>query len=177
MSFKFGRFFSLVIGIILGAFFCLIGIFGVTLPWSPSFQQAATNLIMNHTLILSLFGLGLVLIGLSIIVYAVFNLGHRYAYIKIDNRSISIDENLIEQYLQNYWKKNFPQHQIPFYMSIKKNSIQIVADLPPVAEPEQDQFLEKIREDFSHLFSGILGYPNEIYFIAHFQSEPSATQT
>ncbi len=176
MSFKFGRFFSLTVSWILGAFCCLIGIFSVILPWSPFLQQSATDLIVNHTLILSLFGLGLVLIGISIVIYAIFNMGHSYAYIKVGNRPVSLDENLIEQYLQNYWKKNFPNHQIPFYMSIKKNSIQIVADLPPVPEADQDRFLDKIREDFSHLFSGILGYQNEIYFIAHFQTEQSEVQ-
>lgn len=168
MSFKFGRFFSLISSFILGAFFCLIGIFGLILPWSTFLQGAATNLIMNHTLILSLFGLGLVLTGLSIVIYAVYNVGYRYVNIRIGDRSIVVDENLIEQYLQNYWKKIFPQHQIPFYISIRKNFIQIVADLPALPESDQEAFLEKIREDFSNLFSGVLGYRNEIDFIAHF---------
>lgn len=173
MSFKIGRFFSLAISLILGAFCCLIGAFCVTLPWSPFLQQSLIDLILKHTLILSLFGLGLVLIGLSIVIYAVFNLRHRYAYIKLGNTSISVDENLIEQYLQEYWKTNFPHYPIPFYLSIAKKSIQIVADLPPVPEEEQDRFLDKIRDDFNHLFSKILGYSNEIHFIAHFQNEPN----
>lgn len=171
MNFKFGRFCSLCISFILGAFFFAIGLFGIILPWSPILQQASTDLIVNHTLILSLFGLGLALIGLSIVVYAVLSAGRRYASIKIGNRPISLDESLIEQYLQDYWKKNFPHHQIPFYMSIRKRSIQIVADLPPVPEAEQDQFLEKIQEDFSDLFGRLLGYSNEVHFIAHFQTE------
>jgi hypothetical protein len=173
MSFKFRRFFSLTASLIFGAFCCLVGAFFVTLPWSLFLQNAATDLIVNHTLILSLFGLGLVLIGLSIVIYALFNLGYRYAYIKVGNRSVALDENLIEEYLQHYWKENFPLNQIPFYLSITKNSIQIVADLPPVPEADQDHFLDKIREDFSHLFSNVLGYQNEIFFIAHFQNEPS----
>ena len=60
---------------------------------------------------------------------------------------------------------------LPF--SIKKNSIQVVADLPFLADnTAQDHCLEKIQKDFSQLFGDTLGYPNEVHFIAHFQEKP-----
>ena len=121
MNFKFGHFLSLYVSFILGAFFCLVGVAGLILPWSVTLQKALINLIFEHTLILSLFGLGGILIGLSLITYATFNSGRHFAFVKIGSRSIAIDENLVEQYLQNYWKKNFPSTSIPFYFSIKKN--------------------------------------------------------
>jgi len=171
MNFKFRRFLSLSISFILGTFFCLIGLIGLILPWSSSLQNSLTNLIVNHTLILSLFGLGGIFIGVSLVIYAIFNTGRRYAYVRTGGNSIILDENLINQYLQAYWKKKFPSHPILFYLSIRKKSIQIVADLPFIPETEQDHFLEKVQEDFSDLFGNLLGYPNEIHFIAHFQSE------
>ena len=173
MNFKFGHFLSLYVSFILGAFFCLVGVAGLILPWSVTFQKALINLIFEHTLILSLFGLGGILIGLSLITYATFNSGRHFAFVKIGSRSIAIDENLVEQYLQNYWKKNFPSTSIPFYFSIKKNSIQVVTDLPFLADnTAQDHCLEKIQKDFSQLFGDTLGYPNEVHFIAHFQEKP-----
>lgn len=171
MNFKFRRFFSLSVSFILGTFFCLVGIIGLILPWSPSLQNSLTNLIHHHTLILSLFGLGGVFIGLSLVIYAIFNTGRRYVAIRIGAKSVTLDENLIHQYLESYWKKKFPNQQILFYFSIRKKSIQIVADLPFVPEAEQDQFLEKIRDDFSYLFDDLMGYPNDIHFVAHFQNE------
>lgn len=177
MNFKIERFFSLAISFILGIFFFLIGIFGIILPWSSFLQRAATDLIVNHTLILSLFGIGFTLMGISIAAYAILNISRRYAYIKLGNRSVALDEALIKQYLQDYWKRKFPSAQVPFYMSIRKNSIQIVADLPPMPEGEQDQFLEKIQNDFSDLFDRRLGYPNEVHLVAHFQTESPPTHS
>ena len=171
MNFKFRRFLSLSVSFILGAFFCLIGSIGLILPWSPALQNSLSHLIFNQTLILSLFGLGGIFIGVSLVINAIFNTGGRYAYIKILGNTVAVDENLIEQYLQAYWKKKFPNQQILFYFSIKKKSIQIVADLPYVSETEQDKFLEKIQDDFTELFGDVLGYPNEIHFVAHFQKE------
>ncbi len=168
MNFKFKRFFSLVVSFVLGAFFCLVGIIGLILPWSPGLQNSLINLIVNHTLILSLFGLGGIFIGFSLVIYAIFNKGRRYAFIKTGTKAVSIDENLIEQYLQMYWKKQFPQKQILFSFSIRQKSIQIIADLPFIPEAEQNQFLEKIQEDFTELFGNLLGYHNEIHFVAHF---------
>lgn len=172
MNFKIERFCTLAISFLLGVFFFLIGLFSIILPWSSFLQQAATDLIVNHTLILSLFGIGLALMGISIAVYAILNISRRYAYIKIGERSVSLDETLIKQYLQDYWTKKLPNVQVPFYLSIRKNSIQIVADLPPMAEEVQDSFLEKIQNDFSDLFDKRLGYPNEVHLVAHFQTEP-----
>lgn len=170
MSFRFGRFFYLTISWIVGAFFFLIGLFGIILPWSDYLQRAATELVLHHTLMLSLFGLGFTLIGLSVVTYAILNAGKRYAFVRTGNRAVVLDEALIEQYLEKYWKETFPHHQIPFYITIRKRSIQIVADLPATPEADQDRFLSKIQEDFADIFGRMLGYPNEVHFIAHFQN-------
>lgn len=173
MNFKFGRFFYLTFSFIFGAFFLIIGLFGIVLPWSTYLQKATTNLVLNHTLILSLFGLGFALAGISIFVYAIINAGKKFVYIRTGSRSVQLDEALIEQCLQQYWKKQFPGKQIPFYTTIRKQTIQIVADLPALPEADQDAILERVKKDFAELFGEMLGYPNEVHFIAHFKQMKS----
>jgi hypothetical protein len=175
MSFKFTRFFYLAANFILGAFFFVMGLYSIALSWSPSLKDMTKRFIEENSLILSLFGLGLLLIGLSVIINAIFSSRRHYAYIKTGKHAVLMDESLIEQYLNAYWKEHFPLTQIPFFLTIKKHSIQIEADLPYMAEPEKQIFLERINKDFSDIFGKVMGYPNEVHFIANFKSESQKT--
>ncbi|WP_068468208.1 hypothetical protein [Candidatus Protochlamydia phocaeensis] len=174
MSFKFARFLYLSINFILGTFFFIIGAFGIALPWSRFLQKAVILFISENTVMLSLFGLGFALIGLSIVIYTLLNTKRRYADIRIGSRSIAIDESLIDQYLKLYWKEHFPHQQVPFTISIRKHFLQVTAELPFIPESEQPLFLERVKHDFSDLFSRLLGYPHDVHFIASF--EPSKTE-
>lgn len=176
MSFKIGRFFYLITSYILGAFFFVSGIVGIILPWSPHLKQAIAQFILENTLVLSLFGLGFALIGLSIVIYALLSSRRRYTQIRTGAFSLVLDQNVIQNYLEAYWLENFPESHVSFNLAIKKNSIQIVADLPYVPEADQKIFLEKVRNDFSELFGRIIGYPNEVHLIASFSGGKSASK-
>lgn len=108
MSFKIGRFFYLAISFILGAFFFVLGIFGIILPWFPRLKTAAVEFIVEHTLILSLFGLGFALIGLSIVIYALLSSRRHYTEIRTGAYAVTLDENVIRHYLESYWEERFP---------------------------------------------------------------------
>lgn len=170
MSFKLGRFFYLATSFILGTFFFVSGIFGIILPWSPRLREAFIQFILENTLILSLFGLGFALIGLSIVIYALLSSRRHYTEIRTGSYSVALDENVIRQYLESYWEERFPNSHVSFNLLFKNDSIQIIADLPHLAEDEQKKFLEGVRNDFSELFGGMIGYPNEVHLIANFQS-------
>jgi hypothetical protein len=171
MSFKLGRFCYLALSFIIGSFFFIIGAFSIILPWSPFLQTLTTQFILENSLMLSLFGLGFALIGLSIVIYTLLKTRHRYVDIKTGAKSVVLDENVIHQYLETYWEKHFPKLQIPFTLSFKQHSLEIIADLPFLPLPEQKMFLEGVKNDFSDLFGRILGYPYDVHLIASFQSE------
>jgi hypothetical protein len=171
MSFKFGRFFSLVISFIIGSFFFIFGAFSVILPWSPHLQTVTTQFIVENTLILSLFGLGFTLIGISIVIYTLLKTQHRYIQIRTGELGIVLDENIIHHYLEHYWQENFPKTYIPFNLNFKKHSLQIIADLPSLPLIEQKAFLERVKQDFSDLFGRVLGYPYDVHLIASFQED------
>lgn len=177
MSFKFTRFFSLAISFIIGSFFFIIGAFSIVLPWSSYLQSLATQFILENTLILSLFGFGFALIGISIVIYTILKTRHRYVQIRTGGMNIVLDENVVHQYLEAYWQKHFPHSDIPFSLAFKKNMLQIIADLPSLPLTEQKIFLERVKQDFNDLFGRVLGYPYDVHFIASFQEEKDGTGT
>lgn len=168
MSSKIGYFFYVSIHFVLGAFFLLTGLFSLILPWSSFLQNKTIQFILSQTLIFFLFGLGLTLIGVSILTYASLRSKRRYVSIRSGKQAISIDEELIQNYLENYWKEHFPKNHIPSYLTIKKNSLEIVADLPAIPQIEQKIFLEKVQQDFNELFGQVLGYPHDVHLTVSF---------
>lgn len=176
MNFKLGRFVSLIISIVTGVFFFVIGSFCIVLPWSPHLQRETARLISEHTLILSLFGMGFALIGLSILITAILAMRHRSVTVRTGNLAVAVDEALIHQYLEAYWQEQFPEAHIPFQIKFKKHALQIAADLPSLPFEEQKKFLEKVKYDFSDLFGRILGYPHDVHLVATFQSEKKSLQ-
>ncbi len=171
MSSKVSRFFYLSISFILGIFFLLGGTYATALSWSSFLRLKAIYFILENTLILSLFGLGLALIGFSILIYAIVNSRRRYISICISKHAVTIDETLIQQYLETYWKEHFPTHSVSSRLSIKKNALQIVVDLPFIPKDEQEKFLNHIHQDFMDIFGRLLGYPHKIYLTASFQTD------
>jgi hypothetical protein len=171
MNFKLIRFFYLAISFIIGSFFFTIGAFSIILPWSSFLQKVTTQFILEHTLVLSLFGLGFVLIGLSIVIYTLLNTRHRYVHVQIGKNAVILDENIIRQYLETYWQEHFPNTQVSFNLKFKKRALQIIADLPFLPLSEQRVFLEQVKQDFDDLFSRVLGYPYDVHLIASFQAD------
>lgn len=167
MSFKIGRFFYFLISIIVGLFFLLLGIVAMAIPVSETMRRIVISLINNQTYLFLLFGLGFFIVGLSIIISAFIRKKRRYNHIQINGGEVTIDEAVVQQYLQAYWKEHF-QVPIPSTVTIKKHAIQIVADFPYLPIEEQRTFLERLQKDFVHLFGKTLGYPYEVDLMASF---------
>lgn len=171
MSFKLARFFYLTISFVIGSFFFIMGAFSVILPWSLFLQKVTTQFILENTLVLSLFGLGFVLTGISLVIYTILHTRHRYIHIRTGKNSVMLDENVIRQYLEQYWLEHFPNTQVPFHLNFKKRSLQIVADLPFLPMSEQKAFLERVKDDFSDMFGRLMGYSYDVHLIASFQTD------
>lgn len=171
MNFKVGRFLYLAISFLLGLFFLIVGGIGIALPWSDILQIELVQFIYEDKLILPLFGFGLALIGVSLIMYTWWTTKRHYVLIRSGDHAITLNENVIRHYLNSYWEEQFPKHHIPSDLKIKKNAIQIQADFPFLPYSEQKDFLKKIQEDFNDIFGRVLGYPYEIQLIASFQTE------
>jgi hypothetical protein len=163
-------FYSLI-SLAIALFFLTLGIMCVMLPWSPIVRSDLIQFILEDSIAICLFGFGFVIVGLAVIVNIAFSAKHSYYQLRSGPQSISIDEAIIQEYLNTYWKNLFPQSTIPNRLTIKKNKIHLVANLPYIPLPEQKRFLEKVKIDLSELFTATLGYQDTFYLSASFQPE------
>lgn len=164
-------FYSLI-SLTIALFFLTVGVMCMMLPWSPMVRSDLIQFILEDSIAISLFGFAFLIVGLAVIINIAFSTKHSYYRVRSGPQSISIDEDIIQDYLNVYWKNLFPKSTVPNRLSIKKNKIHLVADLPYIPLREQKPLLEKIKSELSELFSSTLGYQDTFYLSASFQSEP-----
>lgn len=159
MNFRLGRYLFFGISLIIGAFFLLVGLITLLLPWSDTIKNELTRFILENSLIFSLFGLGFLLIGISLILYAWHGAKKRCLYLKTGKNSVVLDENVVQNYLETYFQGKFHNQNIPVSFKIKKKYLLVSANLPKISSEE----VAKIKEDLNDIFGRLLGYPHDIH--------------
>lgn len=159
------------IGMAGALFFLMLGVVSILLPWSPKARTDFIQFILEDSLAISLFGLGLITVGIGIAINIIMGARRKYYHLRSGSRSILIDETLIQDYINAYWKQIFPKNHVSNRLTLHKNKIHLVADLPYIPIGEQKQLLERIKNDLAEHFSNFLGYRQSFYLRARFQSE------
>lgn len=160
-----------LISFFVGLFFILLGVIGILLPWSPTVRSLFIRFIQEGSLLIFLFGLGFLIIGTAIAVYVIFSSRKRYYEIRSGENLTMIDEALFQEYLNTYWKQLFPKYDIPNRVTLKKNKIQVTADLPSIPDSQQKALIERIERDLNDIFTRILGYTDDYVISISFQPE------
>lgn len=161
-----------LISLFIALFFILLGFIGIILSWSSNMQSLAISLILEHSVLIFLFGFSFLAIGIATAVNIILNTRRHYYHFKVSGQNVSVDTTLIQNYLQRYFKELFPDVDVPYQLQVKKNKLHITVDLPYVAQSEQEVLLERIRTELRELFSNFLGYRNQFQLSASFQSPP-----
>src|SRR5262245_47693607 len=104
-------FYSLL-SLIVALFFILLGIIGILLPWSTTVRDDLIQFLINDSLAISLFCFVLMMIGLGIVIHIAMSARHSYYYIKSKGNPTWVDENIIQDYLETYWKQLFPKAHV-----------------------------------------------------------------
>ncbi|MGA8165317.1 MAG: hypothetical protein WB791_09925 [Waddliaceae bacterium] len=154
--------------ILIAIFFILLGIIGMLIPRFSSIRTLLIVFIQENPIILSLVGFLLTVIGSAIVLNILLSTRHRHYRIRSGKHTITINESLIQQYLDSYWKELFPEHEIPNTLVMKHNGVHITADFPYLPPSQQQPFLEKIEKDLSRIFTTMMGYDKEIFLDASF---------
>lgn len=128
------------------------------------------SFILNNPLIILLFGLCLFVCGLALIIHTLLSCKRKYTIIRTGKNEVTVSETLIQEYLNAYWKKLFPDKNVASHVIVKKDSIKIVADLPSVPISDQKYLLERMEKDVQELFRDTLGYREEIELAVSFQN-------
>lgn len=163
------KLFSSLISIVISIYFILLGIVCLFIPWIPKLWVKLTQLIIENKLAISLFGFIFLSVGAAILTYIITTSKQRYYRVRSGKSPIEVDEQLIQQYLDKYWKELFPDHEIPNHLQLKRNRIHLSVDLPFLPLPEQKPLLQRIESDLTELFEKVLGYRREFFISASFQ--------
>lgn len=163
-------FYSLI-NLINAFFFILIGIVGILIPWSVHVRNLLTRFIFEDSLAISLFGFAFFIIGMAMFINILLNMKRRHYQISSLKGPTTVDEALIQEYLNTYWQQLFPEKDVPCLLQMKKNKIHIAVDLPYMPIQEQKPLLERIRKDLMGIFAKVLGYREEFFLSASFQNK------
>lgn len=169
------NFFYVLITLVIALFFIGLGLIGVLIQASSNIRADVITFILEDHLFILISAIASLLIGAAIIFYVITGFGKRYHQIKSDKGSFYLDESLFEDYMKNYWKQLFPKQEVPNHVLVKKNKVQITADLPYVPENQQKALLARIDRDLKDIFHRLLGYKQEYVISISFQSEPLET--
>lgn len=171
------HFFYSLISLIISLFFILLGVIGLLFPWFPSMRETLVHFIMENSLMMFLFGIALTVSGVAMISHLIYT-SRRHSYeIRSGRQIYRIEQSLIEDYLNTYWKQLFPKIEIPNHVSIQKNKIHITADLPYIPIEQQKSLLERIEHDLSDIFTRVLGYRDEYIISISFQSKSDKAES
>lgn len=163
------KFLYYIISFVVAAFILCLGIIAAILPWSASVRTDFITLILENSVAISLFGFGFIIVGAGMFINLWMNAKRSYYYVRVGGKSVAVDEEIIQHYLEAYWKHLFPKHEIPCKLILKKNKIKIIADLPYAPPDERKLFIERIQEDLQDILMKILGYSREFVLSVSFQ--------
>ncbi len=161
-----------IVSVVIALFFICFGLVAILLPWSPYFRTDVVIFILENSITISLFGYGFVVVGITLLIGLYLNTRRKTYYMRTGKKTIAIDEEIVQQYLNSYWQRLYPNQQIPSHMVLKKNRIKVVADLPYASPAEQKTLMQTIQEELQDIFSRLLGYSHELVFAISFQRKP-----
>lgn len=141
------------------------------MPWFPEMRANLITFLLENSIAISLFGFAFLTIGTVMVMNFLLGMQRKYYEFKIGQHSVNVDEELVNSYLQIYFKELFPSQEVPCRLIIKQNRFHITADLPCVPSSQRSILLEKIKNDLNELFSNQLGYESDFYLSTSFQPE------
>lgn len=170
-----GNIFYTLFVLAVASFFLVLGAIGLSLPWSAGLQLTLLHFFTSNWIVFSLMNLSLVVIGLSVLALLFSGIQRKTFHIRFGKKGLSIHRDVVQNYLETYWKRIFPHHEVPFRFVIKRQIIQIYADLPYTPENQQEVLMEKIQQDCNEIFFNVIGYQNDIDLSLSFpEEEPTA---
>ncbi|NGX38741.1 MAG: hypothetical protein KR126chlam1_00051 [Chlamydiae bacterium] len=143
--------------LLIAALFGLGAVF-FGLHYLPSFRESLVDWLLAPKGSLHLIG------GLTFGVAFLLAIGfwsvqkEKFIRLQMQHVPISIEESLVRKTIEEFWKKSFPQLDLPIEVYIAHQKIEVIASMPKDFET-----LEEIEHRLgSHLFSQ-LGYEKEFF--------------
>jgi hypothetical protein len=160
-----------LINLLFGVLLIVLGIFIFMIPRAPNFQGNAVAFLTEQSFLLSLFGIGIGIVGIFLLI-GIYPMNRRNSYyLTMGSNLLTINESIIKKYLSAYWKALFPNNDPHYEVAIRDNQIYLTAVLPYVSFEEQKKLLERIESDLQKLLARMFDYRGEFYLTVSFQDK------
>lgn len=149
------QFFFAVLVILLGGLF-------IGLPYAPGIRFKIAEFFTHQTAPFS--SIGYFTGGCGLLLLFGFCAMHRGTYyrLKMGQKETWIDLTLVQEYAQHYWKKTFPDQDVPIKISLAKGQkIEMFVEFPPMSADQQLASLEQAEIALAEILNKQLGYQKE----------------
>ena len=150
--------FSAVQFIFVIALFLLGGLF-IGLQYAPHLRMAIAVFVMDSAIAFSF--LGYVTVVCALLLSIGFYVMQRGAYyqVQMDRGPVVVEPKLIEEFVQGYWKKRFPEKELRTEVILRgKQRIEVVAEMPEMPLESQAVLLSEVELELGSLLENHLGY-------------------
>lgn len=172
-----GKLIHFFITALLAVFFILGGITCLLTPWSSAIRTHIILFIIENTAVISSFGLLFIILGIMLLINVVISSQHRYYKIKSKGSTVLVDENVIQQLIDEYFRELFPQNDVPSTIALEQNAIHITVNFPYFPIPDQKPFLQRVETELAACLNSILGHTEEFYLSASFREKETPHET
>ena len=146
-----------------------IGIFCLFLGSIPALKSLAIDTITDspHFFI----KIGLMIIAFAFLLGFVLYLINKKQYFKVvmNSHSCNISAHLIREYIEKYWRREYPKEKIKTEVILKKSqNIEIIARLPFIKKIDADVFFEKTEKEIAKLLFDKFQYQKKFILTLNF---------
>jgi len=136
----------------------------LALPYAETFRFHLTHYIYEKPeLFLIIGGVTLSFGALLFIGFYLLN-RRRFLTVKMEPAATLVDETIVQDYVQEYWKERHPAEETPVDVVVQKGEVlEIIVPAPKDWEGEVEEHLLNLQNDLGDRLSRRLGYYREFY--------------
>ena len=140
------------------------GVFFLLLESSDSLRLGLEQLLVNNGRIFVKIGIVFLSVGCLLLI-GLYRLNKQpYLTLKISGSKVLIDEAIIRDYLEHYWKEVFPHQEIRSEVVLHlPQKLEIIVELPAMQEEDKEPLLSRMENELSVLLARKLGYEKEFF--------------
>jgi len=152
-------------------FVLLVGAFSLALSKLVTLRNLLMESLLARQSFFFVFGYVLLGVGMALLIGLFVLNGKRYYQIKMLPHRMSVDLPMIQDYLEEHWKRRFPHEKIlfnVFYTPLKK--IELIVEVPDsLSSEEQNELIQRAEKEIGSFFADKLGYVRAFNLIVQFK--------
>jgi hypothetical protein len=147
---------------VFAALVILLGVFFIGLQNASHLRYEIADFFAQSTANFTL--LGALILGCGVLLLIGFYTMHRGHYYRVTMgpQETLVDPAVIRSYVQEYWRKQFPEQELSVDVVISKaQKMEIFLELPFLSGEKQQEVLEKAEKDLERMLQKQIGYKKE----------------